>query len=73
MADVDLADDEITAPIGEYDRFLVANVTFPSVSVEHLFSKSRHLCTDLQCSLKVETIKDAILKKIWIKSGLPFF
>lgn len=29
MADVDLADDEITAPIGEYDRFLAANVTFP--------------------------------------------
>jgi hypothetical protein len=29
MADVDLADDEITAPIGEYNRVLMANVTFP--------------------------------------------
>jgi hypothetical protein len=29
MADVDLADNEITAAIGEYDRFLAANVTFP--------------------------------------------
>jgi hypothetical protein len=36
MADVDLADNEITAPISEYDRFLVANVTFPKGDANRL-------------------------------------
>lgn len=41
-----------------------------SVSVERPFSKSRHICTDLRSSLKEQTIKEALLSKVWIKSGL---
>jgi len=41
-----------------------------SVSVEHVFSKSRHICTDLRSSLKESTIKMALLTKVWIRSGL---
>jgi hypothetical protein len=41
-----------------------------SISVERVFSKSRHICTDLRSSLKAETISEALLSKVWIKSGL---
>jgi hypothetical protein len=41
-----------------------------SVSVERTFSKSRHICTDLRSSLKVETIQKALLSKVWIRDGL---
>ena len=41
-----------------------------SVSVERTFSKSRHICSDLRSSLKAETITQALLSKVWIKSGL---
>jgi len=41
-----------------------------SVSVKWLFSKSRHLCDDLRSSLKVQTISEAMLVKVWIKSRL---
>ncbi|KDQ63990.1 hypothetical protein JAAARDRAFT_117154, partial [Jaapia argillacea MUCL 33604] len=41
-----------------------------SVSIEQLFSKSQHLCTDLQSSLKAYTITEAMLTKMWIKAGL---
>lgn len=40
-----------------------------SVSVERLFSKSRHLCQDLRSSLKAETIREALLTKLWIRGG----
>src|SRR5271168_2897737 len=32
--------------------------------------KSRHICTDLRSSLKENTIKMALLTKVWIHSGL---
>ena len=41
-----------------------------SVSVECTFSKSRHICSDLHSSLKAQTINEALLLKLWIKSGL---
>ncbi|EIN05707.1 hypothetical protein PUNSTDRAFT_73901 [Punctularia strigosozonata HHB-11173 SS5] len=41
-----------------------------SVSVERVFSKSRHICSDLRSSLQAETIKKALLTKVWIQSGL---
>ena len=41
-----------------------------SVSVERVFSKSRHICTDLRSSLKAETVTQALLTKAWIHSGL---
>jgi hypothetical protein len=41
-----------------------------SVSVEHTFSKSRHICSDLRSSLKAQTITEALLSKVWIRSGL---
>jgi hypothetical protein len=41
-----------------------------SVSVEGVFSKSRHICTDLRSSLKAETVTQALLSKVWIRSGL---
>ncbi|THU96807.1 hypothetical protein K435DRAFT_663756, partial [Dendrothele bispora CBS 962.96] len=42
-----------------------------SVSVEHMiFLKSRHICTDLQSSLKAETIWEVLLSKVWTRSGL---
>ena len=41
-----------------------------SVSVEQTFSKSRHICTDLQSSLNAETVTQALLTKTWIRSGL---
>jgi len=41
-----------------------------SVSVERLFSKSRHLCSDLRSSLLAPTIMRAMLSKCWIKDGL---
>ncbi|KAF5378354.1 hypothetical protein D9615_002986 [Tricholomella constricta] len=44
-----------------------------SVSVERLFSKSRHICTDLRSSLKARTIMQSLLTKVWIKSGLLKF
>ncbi|KAF7362862.1 Dimer-Tnp-hAT domain-containing protein [Mycena venus] len=40
-----------------------------SVSVERLFSKSRHLCHEAQGSMKAETIMKAMLTKMWIKAG----
>lgn len=41
-----------------------------SISVERVFSKSRHICSDLRSSLKEDTIKMALLTKEWIRSGL---
>ena len=41
-----------------------------SVSVERVFSKSRHICGNLRSSLKENTIKMALLTKAWIRSGL---
>lgn len=41
-----------------------------SVSVERTFSKSCHICTDLQSSLKVRTVREALLTKTWIRAGL---
>src|ERR1700733_395610 len=41
-----------------------------SVSVERVFSKSCHICTDLRSSLKAETISEALLSKVWIREGL---
>jgi hAT family C-terminal dimerisation region len=41
-----------------------------SVSVERTFSKSRHICSDLRSSLKAQTITEALLSKVWIRSGL---
>lgn len=39
-----------------------------SVSVERLFSRSRGICTDLRSSLKAETVREALLTKVWIKT-----
>lgn len=41
-----------------------------SVSVERIFSKSRHICSNLRSSLKEESIRMALLTKAWIQSGL---
>lgn len=38
-----------------------------SVSVERLFSKSWHLCTDLRCLLKAATITEAMCACQWLK------
>jgi hypothetical protein len=40
-----------------------------SVSVERLFSKSRHLCHEARGSMKAETIMKAMLTKMWIRAG----
>ncbi|KIL56765.1 hypothetical protein M378DRAFT_37370, partial [Amanita muscaria Koide BX008] len=37
-----------------------------SVSVERVFSKSRHICSNLRSSLKEKTITMALLTKVWI-------
>ncbi|EMD35092.1 hypothetical protein CERSUDRAFT_54364 [Gelatoporia subvermispora B] len=41
-----------------------------SVSVERLFSSSRHTCADTRCSLKAETITELMCVKEWIREGL---
>ncbi|CDO75398.1 hypothetical protein BN946_scf184855.g1 [Trametes cinnabarina] len=41
-----------------------------SVSVERLFSSSRHLCTDVRASFKATTITEAMCVKHWIRAGL---
>ncbi|KIL56142.1 hypothetical protein M378DRAFT_89778 [Amanita muscaria Koide BX008] len=41
-----------------------------SVAVERVFSKSRHICSNLRSSLKETTITMALLTKVWIRSGL---
>ncbi|KAG8940951.1 hypothetical protein FRC04_004865 [Tulasnella sp. 424] len=41
-----------------------------AVSVERLFSSSRHLCTDVRSSMKAKTITQAMCAKMWIKQGL---
>lgn len=41
-----------------------------SVSVERLFSKSRHVCYDLRSSLLANTITETMLCKLWIRDGL---
>jgi hypothetical protein len=41
-----------------------------SISVERLFSTSRHLCTDVRNSLKAETITQSMCAKHWIRQGL---
>jgi hypothetical protein len=41
-----------------------------SVSVERIFSKSRRICQDLRSSLLAETIQEALLTKVWIRTGL---
>ncbi|KAJ6543313.1 hypothetical protein B0H10DRAFT_1854405, partial [Mycena sp. CBHHK59/15] len=40
-----------------------------SVSVERLFSKSRHLCHKARGLMKAETIMKAMLTKMGIKAG----
>ncbi|KIJ57959.1 hypothetical protein HYDPIDRAFT_60283, partial [Hydnomerulius pinastri MD-312] len=37
------------------------------VSVERLFSSSRHLCTDQRSSLKAETVTRSMCVKRWIR------
>ena len=39
-----------------------------NVSVERTFSKSRHICSDLRGSLKMETISKALSSKVRIGS-----
>ncbi len=41
-----------------------------SVSVERVFSKSWHICTDLRSSLKANMVTQALLTRVWIYSGL---
>ncbi|KXN92087.1 hypothetical protein AN958_09790 [Leucoagaricus sp. SymC.cos] len=41
-----------------------------SVSVDCTFSKSQHICTDLQSALKAEMISGALLSKVWILDEL---
>ena len=41
-----------------------------SVSVERVFSKSRHICSALRSSLKENTIRMALLTKTWIRNSL---
>ncbi|TFY70017.1 hypothetical protein EVJ58_g118 [Rhodofomes roseus] len=41
-----------------------------SVSVERLFSASRHLCANTRSSLKAETIVRALCTKIWLRANL---
>ncbi|TFY60202.1 hypothetical protein EVJ58_g5298, partial [Rhodofomes roseus] len=41
-----------------------------SVSVERLFSASRHLCADTRSSLKAQTITEAMCAKRWLQDGL---
>jgi len=41
-----------------------------SILVERTFSKYQHICTDLQGSLKAETIAQALLSKVWIHTRL---
>ena len=41
-----------------------------SVSVECTFSKLRHICSDLRCSMKADTITQSLLSKVWIRNGL---
>jgi len=41
-----------------------------SVSVKHVFSKFHHICSSLRNSLKENTIKMALLTKVWIWDGL---
>ena len=41
-----------------------------SVSVERLFLKSGHICTDLRTSMKADTLMKSLLTAVWIKSGL---
>jgi hypothetical protein len=45
---------------------------FPIISrsVEQLFSKSWHLCTDLQGSLKAEMVTEAMCVRRWLQDGL---
>ena len=40
------------------------------VSVECLFSRSWHLCTDQQLSLKAATLTQAMCTKEWLWEGL---
>ncbi|KIL55311.1 hypothetical protein M378DRAFT_91070, partial [Amanita muscaria Koide BX008] len=41
-----------------------------SVAIERVFSKSRHICGNLRSSLKENTIRMALLTKVWIRGGL---
>ena len=40
------------------------------VSVEQLFSRSQHLCTDQQSSLKATTLTQVMYMKEWLWEGL---
>ncbi|KAJ6523174.1 hypothetical protein B0H19DRAFT_1277040 [Mycena capillaripes] len=42
-----------------------------SVSGERLFSSARHLCHECWALLKLKTIMEAMLTKMWIKLCLP--
>ncbi|KAJ3713426.1 hypothetical protein C8R42DRAFT_752352 [Lentinula raphanica] len=49
-------------------NFLAISAT--NVSVERTFSKFCHICANLKSSLKANTIREALLSKVWIRSGL---
>jgi len=40
------------------------------VAVEHLFSKSRHLCTDQRSTLKAKTLMEAMCTNKWWRKDL---
>jgi hypothetical protein len=40
-----------------------------SISVEHLFSSLKHILSDAQSSMTVETASVDIIMKEWLKSG----
>ena len=69
--------DNLVLQIHEHDFPVIAAMTrdffaIPgtSVSVERLFSKSRHLCHETRFSMHADTIMKAMLTKMWIKAGL---
>lgn len=41
-----------------------------SVSVEHLFSKSHHLCSDLRASLAAKSVTEVMCARQWLHNGL---
>jgi hypothetical protein len=49
---------------------LGADNDMPPQKEIRLFSKSRHLCSDLRSSLKAHTIMEAMFTKVWIRDGL---
>jgi hAT family C-terminal dimerisation region len=41
-----------------------------STSVKRVFSRSRHICSDLRSSLKAGNNSETLLAKLWIRNGL---